>query len=143
MRKAEHFGNFVKSRSLFFAIIYQSPFDSHQVLTFYQCGLYNQCCRSGMFGSASKNLSIFNPKIVCKLFANIIRDVHPGSQIQGVKKASDPGSATRCITYFNNFSPLLSQGLLEEQPFWLQPGCGKHSTVPGKETKRPSGPIYC
>ncbi len=60
----------------------------------------------------------------------------------GVKKAEDPVSSTLCVTYFYNFIPLLSQGLLEEQPVWLQPGCGKHSPVPGEETERPSGPIF-
>ncbi len=33
-------------------------------------------------GSASKNLSIFHPKIVSKALGNMIQDVHPGSRIR-------------------------------------------------------------
>jgi hypothetical protein len=43
--------------------------------------------------SASKNLSIFNPKNCFKALGNMIRDVHPVFQDPGVKKALDPGSA--------------------------------------------------
>jgi hypothetical protein len=63
-------------------------------------------------GSASKSLSIFYPKHCLKPLGNMIRDVHPGTQIRiffhprsqiriffpipdpGVKKAPDPGSET-------------------------------------------------
>ncbi len=87
--------------------------------------LQSQCCGYGMFiqvtdfsipdpvsrgrkdpvsGSASKNLSIFNPKIFFYALGNMIRDVHPGSGFfpipnlgsWGQKRTGipDPGSAT-------------------------------------------------
>jgi hypothetical protein len=41
-----------------------------------------------------KEFKYFNPKNCFQAFGNMIRVVHPGSRIQGVKKAPDPGSAT-------------------------------------------------
>ncbi len=50
-------------------------------------------------GSASKNLSIFNPNHCFQALKNIFRDVHPGSgswffypsRIPGIRKSPDPG----------------------------------------------------
>ncbi len=43
------------------------------------------------FGSASKNLSIFNPKTSFYDLGNVIRDVNPGSRIK-IRIFSHPGS---------------------------------------------------
>ncbi len=84
-----------------------------------------QCCGSGKFNpnsnlsipdpgsrSASKNLSIFNPKNCCLALGNMIRDVHPesgswvfthrGSRIQGSKRhrIPNPGSGSATLLYF-------------------------------------------
>jgi hypothetical protein len=54
-------------------------------------------------GTASKNLSIFNPKNCFKVLGNMIRDIHPRSGFPppliripdpGVKKAPNPGSGS-------------------------------------------------
>ncbi len=81
----------------------------------------NQYCWSGMFipdlgsGSASKNSSIFNPKINTKFSKNILPGMfimdpgswiwtffNPGSRIQG-SKSTRSGSATLPITLCNSF----------------------------------------
>jgi hypothetical protein len=64
-------------------------------------------------GSASKNLSIFNPKKLYYVLKNKIRDIHLGSWIwiffhprswiripdPGVKKAPDPGSGFAILNF--------------------------------------------
>ncbi len=46
-------------------------------------------------GFASKNLTILTQKKGYKALGNMIRVVHPGTRIQGSKKAQDPGSRIR------------------------------------------------